>query len=227
MTKPLAIIVGAGEGLGTSLASCFTSAGYQVIGLNRSHTQNNSNDILIKQIDASDADSVQQTMDELLKQYGSPNVVIHNPAQLDIKPFLETSTKDFEYAWKSMVLSAINILHAAIPYMLQQGSGTIIASGATASIRSGVNFSAFSSAKFALRGLMQSLAREYQKQGIHIAHVILDGILDTTRSRELHSLDPEKMMSTDDVAEAYLQLVLQKPSAWTHELDLRPKTETF
>ncbi len=154
-------------------------------------------------------------------------LVIHNPAQLDIKPFLETSIDDFKHSWEAMVLSAVSILHAAIPHMLKQDSGTIIVSGATASIRGGANFSAFASAKFALRGLIQSLAREYQKQGIHIAHVILDGILDTTRSRKLHSLNSTEMMSTDDVAEAYLQLIRQKPSAWTHELDLRPKTEMF
>ncbi len=227
MTKPLAVIIGAGEGLGVSLASCLSSADFQVVGLNRSKIETCPNDVQIKNIDASDAVLVQSTMDEIVKQYGPPHVVIHNPAQLDIKPFLETSVKDFKHSWEAMVLSAVNVLHAAIPHMLQQGSGSIIVSGATASIRGGANFSAFASAKFALRGLMQSLAREYQKQGIHIAHVILDGILDTTRSRMLHSLDPAKMMSTDEIAETYLQLIRQKPSAWTHELDLRPESETF
>jgi len=227
MKKPLAIIVGASEGLGISLASCLSSADFQVVGLNRSQIETYPSDVQIKNIDASDAILVQSTMDEIVKQYGSPHVVIHNPAQLDIKPFLETSVEDFKNSWEAMVLSAVNVLHAAIPHMLQQGSGTIIVSGATASIRGGANFSAFASAKFALRGLMQSLAREYQKKGIHIAHVILDGILDTTRSRMLHSLDPAEMMSTNEVAETYLQLVRQKPSAWTLELDLRPETETF
>jgi len=227
MTKPLAIIVGAGEGLGTSLITCFSSAGYQVVGLNRSEINNRSDETPIQTVDAADAKLVQQTINKTIEQFGSPSVVIHNPAQLDIKPFLETSAEEFENAWSAMVLSAFNVLHAAIPHMLQQGTGTIIASGATASIRSGANFSAFASAKFALRGLMQSLAREYQKQGIHIAHVILDGILDTPRSRGLHSLDPALMMSTDDVAQAFLQLAQQKPSVWTHELDLRPQTESF
>jgi short-subunit dehydrogenase len=126
-----------------------------------------------------------------------------------------------------MVYSAFNAMKIVIPMMVKQGHGTIIVSGATASLRAGANFSAFASAKFALRGLTQSVAREYQKQGVHVAHVILDGILDTRKSRELHAMDPADMMSTYDVAEAYMQIIKQKPSAWTHELDLRPKNETF
>ena len=156
-----------------------------------------------------------------------PQVLIHNTAQLDIKPFLATSVADLERAWQAMVLSAFNVFQAVLPEMVKQAKGTILVSGATASLRGGENFSAFASAKFALRGLTQSVAREYQKQGIHVAHVILDGILDTPNSRKLHSLNPSSMMSTEEVAEAYLQLIEQKPSAWTHELDLRPTNEIF
>lgn len=231
MSRPLAIVVGAGEGLGVSLCAVLLNSGYQVVAINRSMHRDarvgSSDSYVIKQLDASDNISMQKTMDEIVQEYGVPSVVILNTAQLHIKPFMETSVADFELAWKSMVLSTINVLHAVIPGMLQQGGGTVIVSGATGSIRGGANFSAFASAKFALRGLTQSLAREYQKQGIHIAHVILDGILDTSRSRELHSLDPAEMMSTKDVAEAYLQLIQQPSSVWTHELDLRPKSETF
>ena len=231
MHKPLAIVVGAGEGLGTSLTSVLATAGYQVIGLNRTVNKSvnikRSDDVLIKQVDASDSAQVQNVMSEIIQHYGDPYVVIHNPAQLHIKPFAETSVEDFEMAWSAMVMSAVKVLHAVIPAMVNRKSGTIIVSGATGSIRGGANFSAFATAKFALRGLTQSLAREYQKQGIHIAHVILDGILDTPRSRELHTLDPTEMMSTKDVANAYLQLIQQPSSAWTHELDLRPQSETF
>ncbi len=111
--------------------------------------------------------------------------------------------------------------------MAQSGGGVLIVSGATASLRGGVRFSAFASAKFALRGLTQSLAREYQPAGVHVAHVILDGIIDTARSRALHSLDPAKMMQPDDIANAYWQIATQPKSTWTHEIDLRPATEGF
>lgn len=227
MSKPLAIIIGAGEGLGKSLAEILANSGYQVVGLNRTIVACDIENILMMQLDASNEKVVEDEIRKIIDLYGVPRVLIHNPAQLIIKPFLQTSCEDFELSWKSMVLSAFNVLHAVLPGMVKQSKGTIIVSGATASLRAGENFSAFASAKFALRGLTQSIAREYQKQGIHIAHVVLDGILDTPNSRTLHSLDPDDMMSTDEVAEAYLQLIQQKPSAWTHELDLRPKNETF
>ncbi len=126
-----------------------------------------------------------------------------------------------------MVLSAFVMSQAIVPYMVKQGHGSIVVSGATASLKGGGQFSAFSSAKFALRALTQSLAREFQVQGIHVAHVILDGIVDTPNSRELHSLDPAKMMQSDAIAEQYLKLIDQPSSVWTHELDLRPQSETF
>ncbi|WP_255509682.1 SDR family NAD(P)-dependent oxidoreductase [Oceaniovalibus sp. ACAM 378] len=88
-------------------------------------------------------------------------------------------------------------------------------------------FSAFASAKFALRGLTQSLAREFHPAGVHVCHTILDGIIDTARSRDLHNLDPTKMMKPDDIAQIYWELAHQTRSTWTHELDLRPASEGF
>lgn len=227
MKKPLAVMIGAGEGLGFSLAKTFSDAGYQVVVLNRSLYQFPLDDVLTFKVDAAHTKTVKETLAKIINDHGVPEVLVHNPAQLTINPFMQTSIEDFQSAWNSMVLSAINTLHVVLPLMVQQGKGSILVSGATGSLRGGANFSAFASAKFALRGLIQSLAREYQPQGIHIAHVILDGILDTPRSRNLHSLDPADMMLTDDVAETYLQLVQQKPSVWTHELDLRTKNENF
>ena len=111
--------------------------------------------------------------------------------------------------------------------MAKAGGGSFIVSGATASLRGGKHFSAFASAKAGLRALTQSLAKEYGAQGIHVAHIILDGILNTQRSRSLHGLPEEKMMQLDDVANAYLTLANQAPSTWTFEADLRPMGEDF
>lgn len=227
MKKPLAIMIGAGEGLGGSLARVFCNDGYQVVVINRSSCEFDFDDVVSYALDAADKNLMQTTLEEIIRKYGAAEVLIHNPAQLCIKPFMDTTVEDFQLAWNSMLLSAVNALHIVLPVMLEQGKGSVVVSGATGSLRGGANFSAFASAKFALRGFVQSLAREYQSQGIHIAHVILDGILDTPRSRALHSLDPADMMITDNVAFTYLQLVKQKPSAWTHELDLRPKNENF
>ena len=126
-----------------------------------------------------------------------------------------------------MVQTAFLLGQATLAPMANKGRGTFIVSGATASLRGGAKFAAFASAKFALRGLTQSMAREFQPQGVHVCHAILDGIIDTDRSRDLHSLDPAKMMKPGDIAEAYWQLAHQPTSTWTHELDLRPASEGF
>lgn len=154
-------------------------------------------------------------------------IVVHNTAHLVIRPFLETSPDDFVACWSSIVLSCANLGHAVLAPMQSAGGGTFIVSGATASIRGGAKFAAFASAKFALRGLAQSLAREYQSSGVHVVHTILDGILDTDKSRARHSLDPAKMMRPSDLAEAYWQLAQQPKSVWSHEVDFRPNTENF
>ena len=156
-----------------------------------------------------------------------PTVVVHNTAELVIKSFADTTLDDFDRCWQSMVKAAVVLAQSVMAPMVQNGGGAFIVSGATASLRGGAKFSAFSSAKFALRGLTQSLAREYQSAGIHVIHAILDGIIDTPRSRQLHSLDPAKMMNPKDIAEAYWQAAHQPTSTWTHELDLRPRSEHF
>jgi len=226
MSKPVAIILGAGSGLGVSLCQTFSAAGYQVIGLNRSPVKNN-NDYVLQQVDLSNKQDTGIAIEQILEEYGPPEVVIHNTAQLVIKPFLETSAEEFTQTWQSMTLSLINSLHFLLPAMVSTGKGSVIVSGATASQRGSKNFAAFASAKFALRGLTQSLAREFQPQGIHIAHVLLDGIIDTDASRAMHSLDPSRMLKPDEVAQQYKQLTEQPRSVWAHELDLRPSSEVF
>ncbi|PLS21096.1 SDR family NAD(P)-dependent oxidoreductase [Neptunicoccus cionae] len=222
--KPLALVAGAGAGLGQSLCARFEQDGFKVIGLGRTAPDRPSG--LFQTLDLSDAQQVPDLVADLIKQHGAPKVVIHNTAELVIAPFGETGLDDFKRTWASMVQSAFLLAQATLPAMLPEG-GSFIVSGATASLRGGARFSAFASAKFALRGLTQSLAREFQPQGIHVCHAILDGIIDTDRSRNLHSLDPAKMMNPADIAEAYWQLAHQPKSTWTHELDLRPASEGF
>lgn len=229
MTK-LAVIVGLGSGLGLTLAQQLHSAGYTIVGLNRRPVEEITQAPFIEQalsLDTTDADAVDKTMADLIQTWGTPEVLIHNTAQLTIKSLEDTSSNEFEKAWQSMALSAFNLFKATLPSMAKAGKGSVIVSGATASLRGGAKFSAFASAKFALRGLTQAVAREYQSQGVHVSHVLLDGILDTPNSRELHSLDPSKMLKTQDVASAYLNLINQPTSSWTHELDLRPFSESF
>lgn len=223
--KPLAIVAGAGAGLGQSVLKRFEQGGFAVVGLGRTAPPAPIGDF--RSLDLSDADAVATTFATLIDTHGVPQVVVHNTAELVIAPFGETSLQDFSRTWTSMVQTAFLLGQSTLAPMAHAGRGAFIVSGATASLRGGAKFAAFASAKFALRGLTQSLAREYQPQGVHVCHAILDGIIDTDRSRNLHSLDPAKMMKPEDIAEAYWQLAHQPKSTWTHELDLRPASEGF
>lgn len=220
------LVAGAGAGLGHSLLRRFQAGGYKAIGLTRSLPEQPT-DLVLRQVDLSDAEAASAAIAELIATYGPPKAVVHNTAQLVIQPFVETTLDDFEQCWQSMVKAAVVVAQSTLPPMVRGGGGAFIVSGATASLRGGAKFSAFASAKFALRGLTQSLAREYQFAGVHVVHTILDGIIDTERSRQLHSLDPAKMLQPDEVAEVYWQLAHQPASAWSHEIDLRPRSESF
>ena len=218
--KPLAIITGYGHGFGRALNERFEKDGYQSIGVARSSGE--------FQADLTDPKQTHTVINEIIKQYGKPKVVIHNAAELIRGDFLELEASDFEQAWRSSVLTAINVSQAVIPFMQEHETSTLILTGATASNRGSSGFSSFSSAKFALRGLAQSLAREFQRQGIHIVHPIIDGIIWSERSpQRFPNLKQENCLESESLANIYWDLAHQSPSAWTHELDIRPQSETF
>lgn len=221
---PLAIVAGSGPGLGLHLLRGLERDGYNAIGLNRSVPPGAGKMI---QTDLACAASVEGVIADIAEAAGPPRVVIHNTAELVIAPFAQSGADVFEATWRSMVLSAVNLAHAVLPRMAAAGGGTLIFSGATASLRGGARFSAFSSAKAGLRALSQSLAREYGSAGIHVAHVILDGILDTEASRARHGADLKTPMQPEHVVDSYLALARQPRTAWTLEMDLRPMGELF
>lgn len=225
--RPLTIIAGLGPGLGTALAKKFIAEGHDVVGLTRSPVEPMDHLYSIP-TDVSDERQVKKAFQLIDDRYPcSPSVFIHNTAELIINPFLQTSPASFEKVWKSMVLSAAMTSAECLNRMLKQGDGTMIFSGATAGIKAAAHFSAFASAKFALRGLVQSMAREFQPKGIHVAHVIIDGIIWTPRSQERFSPMKETCLLPEDIAEAYWHLSQQSRSAWSQEIDLRPDIESF
>lgn len=224
MAKPLAVVAGAGPGLGQHLVTTLNQNGYATFGLSRTVPAGASSTLAV---DLTDPAMTKAKLRDLVCAHGAPKIVIHNTAKLVISPFEETMVDNFEETWRAMVLSAVNLAQGVLPAMVDSTGGTFIVSGATASLRGGKNFAAFASAKAGLRALTQSLAREYGPQGIHVAHVILDGIIDTPASRDLHDVDPARMMKPDDIARTYLALADQPKSTWTHELDLRPMGEAF
>ena len=224
-TAPLALVAGAGAGLGQALLTRFEAGGFTPVGLGRSRPDAPVG--AFHSLDLSDEAAMSAAIAQIITEHGAPKVVIHNAAELVICPFEDGQLSDYQRTWTSMVQSCVLLGQSTLQPMARSAGGTFIVSGATASLRGGAGFSAFASANFALRGLTQSLAREFQPAGIHVCHTILDGIIDTERSRALHSLDPGKMMRPADIAEAYWQIAHQPQSTWTHELDLRPATEGF
>ncbi|MDD1784318.1 SDR family NAD(P)-dependent oxidoreductase [Enterovibrio sp. ZSDZ35] len=218
--KLLAVIAGYGEGLGEAIKRTFEDDGYEVVTVSRSGGM-----ILA---DTTDANDVNRAFAKISALHGTPDVVICNTAILTIEGFLSTTSPRFEETWRTSVMSVFNIAQATIPLMAKQGGGTILVTGATAGLRGGKNFSAFSSAKFALRGLTQSLAREFQPQNIHIAHIVIDGIIWSPVSQgRFPTLLEDKAIKPKDAADVYLFITKQPSSAWTQEIDIRPYNETF
>lgn len=225
----LAIVAGAGPGLGSAVAKRFSRGGFSVLGLTRTIARTDMEGVTMRTSDLGRPDVVRQTFHAADVQFGAPAVLVLNTAELVIRPFLETSPEDFERTWRSMVMAAVLCSQQTVPRMLARGGGTILVSGATASLRGSTNFAAFAAAKFALRGLAQSLEREFQPQGIHVVHVVLDGIVWTERSRKEHgpSLSKGRCLDPDDIAETYWNLAHQPSSAWSQEVDVRNASERF
>ncbi len=227
--KKVAVIAGAGETLGLALCQKLLAEGFLVAGLSRSAKAQPElgNNYLPVPCDITDTNSVNEAITSIETTFGSVTTYIHNAAYLINKDFLETNEADFSEIWKVCCLGAVNGIQRVLPSMLERKEGTILVSGATASIKAGANFSAFASAKFALRGLTQSLAREYSPSGIHIAHVILDGAIWGKQAELQFGKKESECLSPANIAETYYYLIQQQRSAWTHEMDLRTNNEIF
>ncbi len=231
--RPMLLLTGAAEGLGADIAETFAQAGHDVVGISR--TAKATGELTRRTAAAGgsfthlacDVTKAAETAAAIEPFAGRIAVLIHNAHLLDIKPFEQTTTDEFEQAWRVACLGAVIAARAVIPHMASRNQGTIILTGATAGLRGAANFSAFASAKFALRGLAQSLAREYGPKGVHVAHVVLDGLIDEPQTERRFGASPSVRMKSSAVARAYLDLSVQHPSAWTHEMDLRPCSERF
>lgn len=227
------LLTGMAEGLGAEIAETFARAGHDIIGLSRSMK---STEHLTRRVEQTGgryihlACDITRTADAVaaIKPHAERiDVLIHNPHWLTIKPFEQTTTNEFEQAWRVACLGAVTSAQAIIPHMAARRQGTIIFTGATAGLRGAANFSAFASAKFALRGLAQSLAREYGPKGVHVAHAVLDGLIDAPQTDQRFGSQTSGRMDPPVIAQIYLDLSMQPPSASTHELDLRPFSERF
>jgi len=233
MTKRCALIVGVGPGLGAALARRFAQGGLDVAIAARRGSRLSD---LAREIggraydcDAADEASVERLFSAVTESHGTPDVVVYNAGAFLRKPVVETQADEFERCWRVLCFGGFLVGRAAARAMLPRGRGSILFTGATASLRGGANFANLAVGKFGLRALAQSMARELGPQGIHVAHVIIDGqIADATRpGREPGARGEDALLDPAAIAEAYWQLHVQPRSAWTQELDLRPWVEKF
>ena len=160
------------------------------------------------------------------------DVVIFNPGANVFFPIEDTTSRVFKKVWEMAAFAGFLTGKEAAKYMKKRNHGSIFFTGATASMRGGSGFSAFSSAKFALRAVAQSMARELGPEGIHVAHFVIDGAIDTAFIKEtfpdIYALkEKDGILQPEAIAEAYWFVHTQHRSAWTHELDLRPYMEKF
>ncbi|HYC24842.1 MAG TPA: SDR family NAD(P)-dependent oxidoreductase, partial [Roseiarcus sp.] len=147
-------------------------------------------------------------------------------------PIVETTTRVYSKVWEMAALAGFLAGREAARVMAARGRGTILFTGATASLRGGDGFAGFSGAKQALRALAQSMARELAPKGIHVAHVVIDGAIDGAFIRSItpdaaERLDRDELLRPDEIAKNYVWLHKQQKSAWTHEMDLRPWREKW
>ena len=219
----VALVIGVGSGLGQALCKTFAEDGFQVAAACRNR---DNLDSLFKGVritpftcDVTREGEVTDLFEKVNDELGMPDVVVFNVGTWLHKPVIDLESSEFEEAWRNGCLGAFLVGRQAAKTMLDRGTGTLLFTGATAALRGRANFSAFAVAKHGVRALSQSMARELGPQGIHVAHVIVDGVIG--ESNDHSKLDPKA------IAQTYLALHKQPKSVWTQELDLRPWLEQF
>jgi NAD(P)-dependent dehydrogenase (short-subunit alcohol dehydrogenase family) len=225
-----ALIVGAGSGLSASLARALAKEGIKVALAARS---TGDLDPLAKEIgartfacDASKRAEVEKLFAELDASFGAPEVVIYNASARARGPLVDLDPAEVEKAIAVSAYGGFLVAQQAARRMLPKRHGAILLTGASASVKGYALSAPFAMGKFALRGLAQSTARELAPQGIHVAHVVIDGGIKSAR-REEPADKPESMLDPDAIAATYLQLMHQPRSAWAWEIELRPWVEKF
>ena len=229
------LIAGAGPGLGSAIARRFAKQRGRVAVAARNAERL---DHLTEELnllggygraygcDVTDERSVISLFQHVKTDLGIPNVVVFNVENFVPGTILEIETPAFEECWRSMCLGAFLVGREAAKLMVPRGSGTIIFTGATASIRGSAGYINMAVGKFGSRALAQSMARELAPKGIHVAHVILDAGILSAHHRE-GARERQSAMFPEEIAEVYYHLHSQHRSTWTQELDLRPWTEEF
>lgn len=237
------LIVGAGDDTGSALARAFAREGYCVCVTRRPRHGAKLDDLVASieaeggnarafPSDARDEKSVQELVRKIEEEVGPLEVAVFNIGANVRFGITETTERVYRKVWEMGAYAGFLMGREVASVMLPRKRGTILFTGATASMRGASGFSAFAGAKFALRALAQSMARELGPENIHVAHVVIDGAIDSNFIREnMPDVDrarqEDRILSPDEIAANYVWLHRQKPNAWTHELDLRPWKEKW
>jgi NAD(P)-dependent dehydrogenase (short-subunit alcohol dehydrogenase family) len=236
-----ALIVGAGDATGSAIARRFARAGFQVCAVRRNadrlaplvrQIESAGDTVHAFGVDARREDQVAELVAHIERDIAPIEVAVFNIGANVRFDVTETTTRVYYKVWEMACFAGFLMGREVARAMLPRGAGSIFFTGATASLRGGAGFSAFAGAKHALRALAQSMARELGPQGIHVAHLVIDGAIDTEFIREnfpeRYALkDRDGILNPEHIAEAYWQLHNQPRDAWTHEMDLRPWMEPW
>jgi NAD(P)-dependent dehydrogenase (short-subunit alcohol dehydrogenase family) len=227
-----AVIAGVGPGLGESLARRFVDEGCQVGLFARSASfidelaEDLGENAVAVPTDISDPEAVAAGFETVRDRFGPVDVLVNHASASAWKGLQDVSHEEFAQSLAVGVEGALYCSQEAVEDMLGDDGGTIVFTGATTSVRGREGAVGFSAAKFGARGLAESMARELGPEGIHVAHVVLDGGI-LPPEKDASASDAEQYLDPDEIAASYWHLVEQDRSAWTLELDLRPHVEKF
>ncbi|HLZ04760.1 MAG TPA: SDR family NAD(P)-dependent oxidoreductase [Bradyrhizobium sp.] len=243
--RGVAILVGAGDAIGAAVARRFAKGGYAVCICRRDAAKSQTlvdelraegHEIHAISVDARQEKEVQDLFTRVEKEIGPIEVCLFNAGSNVNKPLIETTEKLFFKAWELACYAGFLVGREAARMMVPRGHGTILFTGATASLRGGKGFAAFAAAKFGLRAVAQAMARELGPKNIHVVHLIIDAAVDSDAIRarlkaasgiEAKDIAPNTLTRTASIAEAYWFAHQQSKDGWTHELDLRPAVEKW
>jgi NAD(P)-dependent dehydrogenase (short-subunit alcohol dehydrogenase family) len=240
----VALLVGAGDAIGAAVARRFAVGGYSVCIARRNAEKSQG---LVQDVvssggsahavgtDVRNEEAVRALFAQVEAELGPVEICLFNAGANVKSPLIDTSAGLFFKAWELACYAGFLTGREAASYMVPRGRGTILFTGATASVRGGSGFAAFAAAKFGLRAVAQSMARELAPRNIHVAHLIIDGAIDSeaihrrlsAATGAMPDLAPDSLIQTSSVAEAYWALHNQSRDGWTHELDLRPYSERW
>jgi len=240
----VALLVGAGDAIGAAVARRFARGGYKVCVARREaaksqglldEARTSGLDIRAFSVDARNEAEVQGLFARVEAEVGPVEVCLFNAGSNVNKPLLETTEKLFFKAWELACYAGFLVGREAARYMVPRARGSILFTGATASIRGGNVFAAFAAAKFCLRAVAQSMARELGPKNIHVVHLLIDAGVDSeaihqrmkARGIEARDIAADSLTKTESIAEAYWFAHHQARDGWTHELDLRPFVEKW